>query len=134
MNTFKFTLITPDKNIFSGNIKKFKSLGLNGQFEILCNHTKFVTVTKPSFTEFVDENDKVYRLFTSNGVVEFNNNELVFCSDAAEWPEDIDIERAEEAKERAQKRIESKSNIDVVRAQVALTKALTRIDISSKYK
>ncbi|GKX64948.1 ATP synthase F1 subunit epsilon [Inconstantimicrobium mannanitabidum] len=134
MSTFKFTLITPDKSVFSGNAKKFKSTSLSGQFEILPNHGRFITVTKPGMTEFVDENDKVYKLFTSTGVVEFGNNELTFCCDAAELPEDIDIERAEEAKERAEKRIEAKDGVDITRAQIALTRALARIDVSSKLK
>lgn len=133
MSDYELTLITPDKNLYSGQIKKFKSVNLDGEFEILARHANFVTITKPTATTFVDTNDKQYTLFTSTGVVEFKNNKLTFCVDAAEWPKDIDKNRAEQAKERAERRIKENKNVDVKRAEIALCRALTRLDIANKY-
>lgn len=133
MSTYKLTLITPDKELYSGEVKKFKSVNLDGQFEILPGHTRFVTITKPAMTSFTDENGEEKVLFTSTGVVEFSDNNLTFCCDEAEWPKDIDTKRAESAKERAEKRINENSDVDIKRAEIALLRAVTRINIAEKY-
>lgn len=130
MNTYKLRLITPNREIFYGEVIKILSKNSNGEFEIFANHTPFLTNVVPTITKFVDKDNKEYVLFTSGGVLEFKNNELIFCSDSAEWPDEIDIDRARKSKERAEIRLKDSRNIDVERAQLALMRAITRIDLA----
>ena len=60
------------------------------------------------------------------------NNELVFCLDAAETADEIDLDRAKKAKERAEKRLSDPSKYDVERAKLALARAIIRIDFKNK--
>lgn len=57
------------------------------------------------------------------------NNQLKILCDVCEWPEEIDLKRAKEAKERAEQRLAHKDGIDIKRAQLALNRALARINL-----
>lgn len=132
MNTFKLTIITPEKEIYSGSVKMLKSKNSVGEFEILSNHSSFITSTVPTITTFEDEKKVIHSIFTSVGVMNFKDGELTFCVDVAENAEDIDIERAEKAKERAEQRLSEKNDIDVERAQIALSRAIVRLQFANK--
>lgn len=132
MNTFKLTIITPNKEVYSGNVISIKSKSSMGRFEILANHTPFITTTLPAITTFKDVDGKIHELFTSTGTMQYRNGQLLFCTDAAEKSENIDVERAEAAKERAENRLADNKDIDVQRAQMALLRAITRLEFSNK--
>ncbi|QAA31440.1 ATP synthase F1 subunit epsilon [Clostridium manihotivorum] len=129
MNTFNLHLITPNREIFSGDIVKILSKNSDGEFEVYANHISYITNTIPTVTKFVDADNKEYSLFTSTGIVQFKDNQLIFACDSAEWPEEIDASRAEQAKERAEKRLQSSVDVDTVRAQVALARAMARLQL-----
>lgn len=119
---------TPDKSFYHGEILKFFSENSEGKFEVLPNHAPMVTYLKPNVSGFVDAEDNEKKFFNSEGVLVVKDNIITLNADAAEWPEDIDIERAKRAKERAEKRLKEKNGTDVKRAQAALIRAMVRID------
>lgn len=129
----KYTLkiITPDRELFEGGVSKTVVPTNDGNIEIYANHTPITVITVPNKTEFVDEAGNKKILFTSSGVVTFNDGMLTFCCESGEWPEEIDIARAEEAKMRAENRIKDSSKFDEKRAKLALSRALVRIDIKN---
>ncbi|GIM29681.1 ATP synthase epsilon chain [Clostridium polyendosporum] len=129
MNTFKLHIITPTREVYSGDVVKILTRSSEGPFEIYANHISYITNVIPTITKFVDVSGKDHVLFTSTGVVGFSNNELTFCCDAAEWPDEIDVERAQKAKTRAEERLKNSTNVDVKRAQMALSRAVTRLDL-----
>ena len=66
------------------------------------------------------------------GFAEILGEKVTLLAEVAEWPDEIDLARAEAAKERAEERLSNKSaNLDVARAELALRRALVRIDIKS---
>lgn len=121
------SILTPEKLLYSGEITSVVSQNNEGSFEILCNHTALVTVIVPTITVFTEKDGKKLKAFTSDGVLKVDNNKVEILCEAAEWPEDIDLKRAEGAKERAEKRLSSKDTIDTKRAQFALKRSLMRI-------
>jgi F-type H+-transporting ATPase subunit epsilon len=126
----KLTILTPEKQLFKGQIKSVKISSLEGPFQILPKHMPLITILQPAITEFTDLDGKNYRAFTSSGILRIKNNKVVILCDACEWPEDIDSKRAEKARERAQERLKNDStDIDVKRAQVALFRAITRLKL-----
>ena len=61
------------------------------------------------------------------GFVEIQKDKITVLAEDAQWPEEIDVERAKKAEERARKRLEAKSaDIDIARAELALKRALVR--------
>lgn len=126
----RLTILTPEKQLYKGQIKSIKTSNSEGLFQILPKHMPMITVLRPSLTEFIDIDDKVFKAFTSEGLLRIKNNKVVIVCDACEWPEEIDEERAGKAKDRAEKRLRSNnSDIDVKRAQLALFRAITRLKL-----
>ena len=130
-NILKLTIITPEKEFYAGEILELVTENDFGRLGFLPEHIAMVTVLKPSTTTFTQKDGKKLKAFTSSGILSIKNNEIRLMCDAAEWPEDIDVKRAEAAKQRAEQRLnENSSEVSVDRAQVALMRALMRLKTS----
>ena len=101
-------------------------VSLDGERGILPNHMPIVESLKISKMELAEEKREVYAI--AGGMLYFKDNECTILTPAIENKEDIDLRRAEEAKERAEKRIHD-PNMDQKRAEVALRKAMNRISV-----
>ena len=129
MSTFKLTIVTPEREILSQNVMRFSCESQKGQFEILPEYESSLIVIVPSTAIIRDEKGKLSKLFVSSGLLKVKQNQATLCVDAAEWPQDIDISRANAAKERAEKRLSSKdTDTDVKRAEIALVRAFARVE------
>jgi F-type H+-transporting ATPase subunit epsilon len=126
-NHIKLTIITPEKEFYSGEILSLYTEGDEGRFGILANHVPFISPLKPTMTTFTELNGKELKAFTSTGILRVHLGEVEMLCSACEWPEDIDIERARQAKERAEERLNHKDTIDVKRAECAILRSLMRI-------
>ena len=126
-NTLKLMILTPSKIEVDEEVQQVFTETVNGKVEFLANHAPIILSTKDCIIEYTNISGERKKLFTSSGVINLKNNELVLCCDAAETSEEIDLNRAEEAKERAEKRLSDKTKVDVARAEAALARAMTRI-------
>lgn len=101
----------------------------DGQRGILSNHMPLVLPLIVSRLELINNKQKDYYAI-GGGVIYFKDNEAYVVVESVEHKDDINITRANAAKDRALKRLESNdSNIDIKRAQAALSKALNRINV-----
>jgi F-type H+-transporting ATPase subunit epsilon len=125
--TFIAKILTPSSVVFEGEVQKFFSKTPAGEIEFLSNHAPIIASTVSCITTLVDKDGETYEFFTSKGVIKISNNTLVFCCDQAETEEQIDLERATEAKMRAEERLREPDKFDTVRAREALLKAEIRI-------
>ena len=128
-NTFKLIVLTPEREFYQGEVIELIAASTLGNVGILANHMPLVTALKPSNTEIVDKDGEKLKAFTSSGILEVKDNAATMLCDACEWPEEIDIKRAEAAKKRAEERLMQKDGVDVQRAELALARALTRINV-----
>ncbi|WP_163192854.1 F0F1 ATP synthase subunit epsilon [Clostridium thermarum] len=129
--TIKLTILTPEKKFYKGQVKSIKTSNLEGPFQILPKHMALTTILVPAVTEFIDEEGKNLKAFTSSGIMRIKNNQVEMLCDACEWPEDIDLKRAQEALFRAEKRLKDHNEeIDTKRAEIALARALTRLKLT----
>ncbi len=130
----KLVILTPRKKFFEGEVGLVNVTTLAGEIGILPAHHPLISVIKTG-TLHVQIGDKTHYFATSGGVVSVEHDRLVLLLETIERPEDIDIKRAEEAKKRAEALLKSQSGeIDVLRAQTALARALNRIEVYTKYK
>lgn len=106
--------------------------GIDGDFEVLADHTPFITKLRPG-TLFIQKEDQEIKYAIHDGFVTVENNRIIVISDTVESSSEIDIKRAEAAKERAEKRLfsENKESIDFRRAEIALHRAIARINTIS---
>ncbi|WP_333859686.1 F0F1 ATP synthase subunit epsilon [Clostridium sp.] len=125
----KLTILTPDREFYEGEVLEVTTESIQGNITILQGHMPLITTLRCADTRIVEKSGKELKAFTSNGILEVKNNQLKILCDVCEWPEEIDLKRAEEAKERAEQRLAHKDGIDVKRAQLALNRALARINL-----
>ncbi|SFC32854.1 ATP synthase F1 subunit epsilon [Clostridium uliginosum] len=128
-NTFLLKIVTPSNDVYNNQVEKIFLKNSNGNLEILANHADIITNIVPCIVEFTDDKGKNQKVFVSKGIASMSKNELIICSDSAEFSENIDLERAEKAKERAEKRLFSGNNYDEKRAELALMRANQRIKL-----
>lgn len=127
----RLEVVTPEKTVVSDDAQIVMAPGVLGEFGVLVNHTPFLTSLKPGALHYKDMAGKEHLLFVSDGFAEVLPNKVTVLAEAAERKEDIDIQRAEAARERAEKRLAAGGeDIDFVRAKAALTRALQRIQLA----
>ncbi len=128
---FLLEIVTPEHVFYSGNADRVVVRTAVGDVCILKNHEPYVAPLSIGKMKVVHENKDRYAVL-SQGYIKVEREKLTILTDTAEWADQIDVKRAEEAKERAKKRLESKdSNLDVLRAEIALKKAIQRINVAN---
>lgn len=133
MSELSLEIISPAKQVFSGEIKSITVPGTKGRFQVLKNHAPIISTFEIGLIK-VNLTDKTRYFATAGGTIEVLNNKVLILADSIESSDEIDLERAVKAKERAEKRLQEKSkDIDVERAQAALARALNRIRIKETY-
>lgn len=129
MSELKLKIVTPDKVFFDGEIEMLIARSLNGDFAILKNHIPLIAyLDVRSLRIKIDGSFKLAAV--AGGYLTFKDNQIVIMSDACEWSEDIDENRALVAKERAERRLkeaEDDKNLDI--AELELKKAINRLNI-----
>lgn len=128
----KLKIVTQNKIVYDNEVKSFYTDTMDGRIGILPNHIPLTSVLEIGVTKVITNDDTVY-ITTMGGIMHFKNNEAVILTDIAELGQDIDEVRAKEACERAKAKLElHKDKISVIKAQIALKKALARISAKSK--
>ena len=124
-------VITPVEVLFEGEVKSFivKTKGEVGEFAVLADHMPMTAAVGNGtlVINLPDETVKRTTLFTGYCVV--HNNNAVIIVEAGEKTEEIDFERAEEAKKRAEERLRGGEGIDKNRAEQALYRSIARLEL-----
>lgn len=134
-NTFLLEIVTPDRLLISEAVEEMTAPGVEGEFGVLPGHTPFLTALKAGELKYRKEKS-YHHLAVSAGFAEVDHTKVTVLAETAELAREIDLARAEAAKERALKRIKSwpKEDIDLGRAQAALERAIARIQVASRMK
>ena len=128
---FGIEIITPDRIFYRGEATMIEFNTAAGEIGVYKNHIPLTTVLAPGVvTIHKDGGDKVIAAVHS-GFAEILPEKVTLLAETAEWPDEIDVERAQAAKARAEERLAHKTEaIDVQRAELALRRALVRMDIA----
>lgn len=123
-------VVTPNGAVVSEDVDIVTAPGVGGEFGVLANHAPFLSTIKTGTLSY--KKDRVSKfLMVTGGFTEVSNNKITFLVESAEFGQDIDVERALRAKERAEKRLaqvqQATEKINRVRAEAALQRALARI-------
>ena len=129
----RLEVVTPEKTVVSEEAQIVASPGTLGEFGVLRGHTPFMTTLKTGSIRYTDAQGTERFIFVSGGFAEALPDKVTILAESAERRGDIDLERAESARERAEKRLaqdRSTEDIDSVRAKAALERALQRIRLA----
>ena len=129
---FKVKIITPDRIFYEGEAEFLEFSTAAGDIGVYAKHIPMTTVLAPGAV-IVHKGEEETVAAVHSGFAEILGDKVTLLAEIAEWPEEIDLNRAEAAKTRAEERIAAKAaDTDIKRAEFALRKALTRINIASK--
>lgn len=130
-STFLLEVATPERVIFSGQVKSIVAPGTEGYFGVLARHAPLVAALDVGELKVTLEDDSEKFLALSGGFLEVSNNVCSVLGDSAELTQEIDLERARQARDRALERLTGKKEgLDITRAQLALEKALNRLKVA----
>lgn len=122
-------ITTHEKVVFDADVDEIYSKSTQGEFGVLHNHIPFMCGLDIGITKVVVDG-KAIRFTTMGGVFQLVDNQALILTQAAERADEIDIERAEEAKKRAEERLSNiADDMDVQRAEIALSRAITRLKV-----
>ena len=123
----KLKIITHEKIVFAGEVDELVITTTSGQIGILKDHIPITTSLAIGITK-AKIGDSYKYFATMGGVFQFKDNNATILTDICEDSCDIDVTRANAAKERAESRLaETNASIDAQRAQAALARALARL-------
>jgi F-type H+-transporting ATPase subunit epsilon len=128
-------VVTPQKAIVSETVNSVVAPGTEGEFGALKGHTTFLTSLKVGTLRYTDASGKDHHLFLNGGFAEVLPDKVTILAESAERQQDIDLVRAQAAKERAEQRLANRAaGIDLLRAELALRRALHRLKVAQSGK
>ena len=127
---FMLEIVTPERSFYEGEVARVIVKGIEGEMAILKNRAPIITPLAIGKIRILKDGEEKVAAAV-NGYISVDKEKTTIITDSCEWPEEIDIARAEDAKMRAENRIKDSSKFDEKRAKLALSRALVRIDIKN---
>ena len=134
MKKFHFEIMTPERQFFKEDVQAVTVECVDGQLTVLAGHQPMVPALAVGEVRILsDEGWK--EAFNSEGFLEVRPDRVLMFSQACEWPEEIDVNRAKEALERAQARLKEKETICEYRhTQISIARAMMRLRLGRNNK
>lgn len=134
-STFNLEIVTPERKFFSGPVEMVNLKTPDGEIGILSGHMPMVIAVGIGPIRFKKDNGEWLEAVLSEGFMEITQDKTVILTDTAEWPDEIDINRAEEAKKRAEERLQRQlSELEYIRSQGSLARALARLKVGRQIR
>ena len=134
MPFYTLHILTPEKVFFEDTVESVVLPTIDGEIGVWSSHALTVVALDTAAIR-IKTKSGWREAAISGGFAEIKGTEVIVLADTAEWPEEIEINRALEDKRRAEERIfANKSDMEFLQSQVALKRALTRIKVANNYK
>jgi len=134
-NCLNLKIIAPDRLFYEGMAEMVELTTTEGQIGVYKGHIPLTTVIAPGVLRIYEEGGNVKSAALHAGFVEILQESITILAELVEWPDEIDINRANEAKIRAERRLAEKATgTNTARAELALKKAVARIESVEEQK
>ena len=131
--TFQLEIIASDRVFFQGEVEHLVITAIDGLLGIMAGHEPLVTCLPTGELKYMTGGVWHYAAI-SEGFIQVLPDKAVILADACELPEEIDIKRAEEARQRAEEQLRQKQSImEYYQTQAALNRAMNRLKVSQKH-
>ncbi|NLB36131.1 MAG: ATP synthase F1 subunit epsilon [Clostridiales bacterium] len=130
--TYKLDILPPEREFFSGQVEALIITAPDGELAILADHAPIVApLVVGSFKMKIDGEWR--EAFNSEGFLEVSKLGTVLLAQACEWPEDIDIRRAEQSKRRSEEKLRQQRSINEYKgSKIALARAMARLRVTKQ--
>ncbi len=131
--TLLLEVVTPDRQVVSTEVDIVVRPGVEGQFGVLVNHIPFLSALDIG-EMYYRKGGQVDYIFVGGGFAEVTGEKVTVLVDSAERGKEIDLERAKQARERAEKRLAAgrMSDVDWARAEAALRRSIARMKVATR--
>ena len=130
-NFFDLEIISPERSFFVGKAKFLELTTSEGEIGIYKNHIPMTNVLAPGIVT-IHQADGIKEAAVHSGFIVILKDSVKIMAEVAEWPEEIDAQRADEARKRAEKRLKEGKNVDMARAEAALKRSLVRLNLKGR--
>lgn len=130
---FQLKVYSPTRIFFEGEADMVELVTTEGEIGIYKNHIPLTAIVAPGILR-ITKDGETKEATLLEGFLEILQGEVIVLSESCEWPEEIDVHRAEEARIRAERRLSSDSSINYNRAELALRRALVRMQLAERYR
>jgi len=130
-STIRLDLVTPEKTVLSEDVDEVIVPGYEGEFGVLPEHTQFLSIVKVGVLRY-RKGTEWHKVALGGGFAEVTPERVVVLADTAERAEEIDLERARRAKERAEEALKKDLSVEdetYEKASGAMQRAITRISV-----
>lgn len=129
-NYFDLEIVSPDRVFFEGKAHMIELNTTEGEVGIYKNHIPMTMILEPGIVVIKDEDGEKMAAIHS-GFMEILPEKVSIMAEEAEWPDEIDVKRANDARVRAERRLQAgEQNVNLARAELSLHKALIRIELA----
>ena len=134
MNTFRLHILAADRVFFEGDCTSLIVPTVHGQYGVQARHSNMIAALVPGQLTFRCPDAPERLAAVSAGMIKVEDNDVLVLVDAAERPEDIDKNRAEAARIRAEERLQHKQSMhEYYQSKIALNRAMQRLQATAKY-
>ncbi|MBM7618637.1 F-type H+-transporting ATPase subunit epsilon [Bacillus tianshenii] len=132
MKTLKVSVVTPDGPVYESDVEMVVARAQSGELGVLPGHIPMVAPLQIGAVR-MKKSGSTEQVAVSGGFLEVRPDKVTILAQSAEAAEQIDLTRAEEAKRRAEQRLQSKQDdVDYRRAELALQRAINRINVAKR--
>lgn len=129
---FTLQIISPDRIFYEGKASFVEMVTSEGEIGVYKNHIPMTNILVPGILT-IHEADEVKEAAIHAGFVEILPDRITVMAEVAEWPDEIDVNRAEKARDRAEDRLHrGGSEVNIARAEAALRRSLTRLELKGR--
>jgi F-type H+-transporting ATPase subunit epsilon len=134
MATTRLEIITAERVIYSDDVNAVIAPGIEGVLGILPHHAPLMTILQPGELIIRKDGEEII-LCVTGGFLEVRPDKVIILADASEYCEEIDVERAEAAKKRAEERLKTRpEGVDHARAEAALRRSIIRLKVAQQVR
>jgi len=131
LKKFRLEVISPERIFYSGEVEMLELNTTEGEIGIYADHIPLTTIIAPGVMTITETGSQLKQAAVLEGFMEITQEKVTVLAQSCEWPEEIDTNRAQEAKARAERRLKSTDeNINMSRAELALRKSLIRLEVA----
>lgn len=132
-STFMIEIITPERKFFQREVQCVVVPAPDGELGILKGHAPMVAAISTGLIK-IKQDDKWIEAFTSEGFLEVRQDETIILSQEVEWPDEIDLKRAQAEKQRAEEKLRQAESMRQYReSRITLTRQLVKLRVKDHY-
>jgi len=129
--TIRLDIVTPERMVYSADVNMVIARATDGDLGILPGHIPLIAGLAVWPLRILTDEGEI-QVSVSGGFIEVQPTKVTILASSAELPEEIDIDRAMAARERAEKLLAAKDSVDVARAEAALKRAIMRLMVAER--